>query len=122
MSGLSSPMRDWPGAQPGHFGLGRLLDLHDAIGLGVQLGRRDDRRACVFVGRVREGGGGPGAVLDEDFDARGLELAEGFRHQRHAALAGQGFSRNADSHGGSCGWGMIHRISCGPVDCGRVMA
>ena len=76
------------------------------------LGRADAVGRVEVEHRIGERGGRPGIALDEDLDPGGFELGEGFRHERDAALAGQGFSRNADFHVGSWVRGIGYRIPC----------
>jgi hypothetical protein len=77
----------------------RLLDPQDRVRLGVELHRRDDRRAGVGVGLVRDERAGAGTGLDEDLEPGGRELAERLGYQGDAPLSGRGLLGDTDLHG-----------------------
>ena len=72
----------------------RLPHLDDA----VRLPRIAERRAGLAVRVVGEGGGIPGASLDDELEACRSELPDGLRDERDPALALRRLARNADPH------------------------
>src|SRR6185369_11568043 len=63
------------------------------------------------VGRIGNRGTAAGALLDEDLEPGGGQLAERFGDQGDAPLAGRGLPGDADLHG-------HHLMSCSQIDDG----
>ena len=99
MSGLRNPITAWPLRMTLISSTARLLDAEDHVRLGVELDRRDDRRAGLLVGLVGDERARAGAGLDEDLQPGRLQLAERFGYQGDAPLAGCGLLGDADLHG-----------------------
>ncbi len=72
----------------------RLAHLDDP----VRLPRVAERRARLAVRVVGEGGGIPGASLDDELEASGGELPDGLGDERDPPLALRRLARNADPH------------------------
>lgn len=77
----------------------RLLDLEEEVGGGPDLvGGGEDLRPGCDVLLVRDGGAGPGVLLDDDLVAVADELVHAGRRDRHAELVVLDFAGDADLH------------------------
>src|SRR6185503_19075590 len=78
----------------------RLLDLHDHVGAGPDLGRRgDDLGAGTLVALLRDARSRSRAVLDQDLVSRRGELASALGRQRDPVLVVLDLFGDPDDHG-----------------------
>ena len=86
-------------AQDLRLGFRRLLDAQDDVGLGIQLGRRDDPGTGFDELLIGDLGTGTGTGFDEDFEPGSCQLAERFGYQGHAPFTRRGLPGDTDLHG-----------------------